>query len=572
MKKLLRFLSGYKKECVIAPLFKMLEAIFELLVPLIVAQIIDVGVRQGDSGYVFRRSLVMILFGVIGLSCTLVAQYFAAKAAVGFGSKTRRALYSHIQSFSYSEIDTIGTDTLLTRLTGDVNQVQNCVNMTIRLLLRSPFIVFGAMIMAFSVDSKAAVTFAVVIPLLSIIVFGIMLITIPLFKKVQAALDKVLGATRSNLLGVRVVRAFCREQSEKAEFEERNNSLNALSRLAGRISALQSPMTFAVINVAIVALIYIGAIRVDSGDLTQGQVVALYNYMSQILIELIKLANLIVSMTKAVACGNRVQSVFETECSMKNGDKSLQKIENIEFKNTAFHYPLSKENSLTDISFSAKKGETIGIIGGTGSGKTTLVNLIPRFYDATDGEVLINGENIEHYDINALRRRISVVPQKASLVSGTIRDNLLWGDKSASDSRINEALAVAQALDVVESKENGLDSEIEAGGKNLSGGQRQRLTIARALVRNPDVLVLDDSLSALDYATDAKLRAALSQMKSPPLTFVITQRASSIVHADKIIVLDDGEAVAQGTHEQLLDNCDIYREIYHTQFEKEAAV
>lgn len=569
MKKLLRFLSGYKKECVIAPLFKMLEAVFELLVPLLVAQIIDIGVAQGDRGYVLGRSAVMVLFGVVGLSCTLVAQYFAAKAAVGFGSNTRRALFSHIQSFSYAEIDRIGTDTLLTRLTGDVNQVQNCVNMTIRLLLRSPFIVFGAMIMAFSVDTEAAVTFAVVIPVLSAVVFGIMLLTIPLFKKVQSALDSVLGATRGNLSGVRVIRAFCREDMEIDEFNEKNGALNALSRLTGKISALQSPLTFAIINVAIVALIYIGAIRVNSGELTQGQVVALYNYMSQILIELIKLANLIVNITKSVACGNRIQSVFETESSMKNGDTYIENITEIEFDNVSFHYPLSKENSLYNISFSAKKGETVGVIGGTGAGKTTLINLIPRFYDCTAGKIKIDGVPIEKFDIDRLRRHIAVVPQKASLMSGTIRDNLLWGDKSADDDALFYALKTAQALDVVQAKENGLSSEIEAGGKNLSGGQRQRLTIARALVRRPDVLILDDSLSALDYATDSKLRRALREMKDPPLMFIVTQRASSVIHADKIIVLDDGRPVGIGTHEQLLVSCDIYREIYYSQFEKE---
>ena len=571
MKKLLLSLKFYKKECVIAPLFKMLEAIFELLVPLIVADIIDVGVPANDGAYIFRRVLLMIAFGVIGLSCTLIAQYFAARAAVGFGSLTRRALHKHIFTLSYSELDNIGTDTLLTRLTSDINQVQNCVNLTIRLLLRSPFIVFGAMVMAFTVDKKSATTFAVMIPLLSVIVFGIMILTIPLYKKVQLSLEKVMSKTRGNLSGVRVIRAFCRQEGEIDEFEAENNLLNRLNRLTARICALQSPLTFAVVNLAVVALIYTGALRVDAGDLSQGQLVALYNYMSQILIELVKLASLIITITKSVACGNRIQAVFDTAPSMKSGNKKIAKIEEIQFSNVSFCYPKSSDNAINNISFKAKQGQTVGILGGTGAGKSTLINLIPRFYDITSGDIQINGRSISQYDLNSLRNRIAVVPQKASLVSGSIRDNLLWGNKNATDEDLLTALQVTQAKDFVMEKQGGFDFELSASGTNLSGGQRQRLTIARALVRKPDVLIMDDSLSALDYATDLKLRTALRNIENPPLTFIVTQRASSIVHADAIIVLDDGEAVGVGTHSELLDNCEVYREIYYSQFEKGGA-
>ena len=571
MKKLLRFLKGYKKECIIAPLFKMLEAIFELFVPLLVADIIDIGIANKNGEYIVKRVLIMVLFGVIGLSCTLVAQYFAAKAAIGFGSRTRRALYSHMQKLSYTELDLIGTDTLLTRLTADINQVQNCVNLTIRLLLRSPFIVFGAMIMAFTVDAKSAVTFAVMIPALSVIVFGIMIATIPLYKKVQSALDKVLGATRSNLSGTRVVRAFCREDREIDEYTYKNDYLSHINRITGRISALQSPLTFVVVNLAIVALIHTGAIRVNSGSLSQGQLVALYNYMSQILIELVKLANLIVTMTKATASAGRVQTVFETQSSMDFGTQTLEEIDEISFENVSFCYKNAGENSISNISFKAQRGQTVGILGGTGAGKTTLVNLAARFYDCSDGKVLINGRNIAEYNENSLREKIAVVPQKPSLVSGTIRDNLLWGNKDATDEQLNSALETAQALDVINSKENGIMEMLSYGGKNLSGGQRQRLTIARALVRRPDVLILDDSLSALDYSTDLKLRTALSQMENPPLKLIVSQRASSLINADLIIVLDDGEAVGVGKHDELLDNCEVYREIYYSQFEKGGA-
>ena len=571
MKKLLRFLKGYKKECVIAPLFKMLEAIFELFVPLLVADIIDIGIANKNGEYIVKRVLIMALFGVIGLSCTLVAQYFAAKAAIGFGSRTRRALYSHMQKLSYTELDLIGTDTLLTRLTADINQVQNCVNLTIRLLLRSPFIVFGAMIMAFTVDAKSAVTFAVMIPALSVIVFGIMIATIPLYKKVQSALDKVLGATRGNLSGTRVVRAFCSEDREIDEYNQKNDYLAHINRITGRISSLQSPLTFVVVNLAIVALIHTGAIRVNSGSLSQGQLVALYNYMSQILIELVKLANLIVTMTKATASAGRVQSVFETQSSMNFGTEKLEKIEEISFENVSFCYKNAGENSISNISFKAKCGQTVGILGGTGAGKTTLVNLAARFYDCSHGKVLINGKNIKEYDENSLREKIGVVPQKPSLVSGTIRDNLLWGNKNATDEQLNSALEIAQALDVINSKENGIMETLSSKGKNLSGGQRQRLTIARALVRRPDMLILDDSLSALDYSTDLKLRTALSQMENPPLKLIVSQRASSLINADLIIVLDDGEAVGVGKHDELLDNCEVYREIYYSQFEKGGA-
>ena len=571
MKKLLIYLKDYKIESVLAPLFKMLEALFELFVPIVMARVIDVGIPAGDRSYVIRMCLVMILLGIIGLVCSITAQYFSAKAACGFAAKLRHSLFEHIQSLSFTEMDTIGTSTLITRMTSDINQVQNGVNMFLRLFMRSPFIVVGAMVAAFIIDVRSAIIFAVAIPLLSVIVFIIMYVSIPLYKKVQSRLDTVLGITRENLTGVRVIRAFHKEEGEIERFEEANGDLSSLQIFVGKISALMNPATYAVVNLSIVAIIWVGGIRVNTGAISQGEVVALINYMSQILVELIKLANLIVLINKAIACGNRVQSVFEISSSMSESpDQSIDtETDNaVEFKDVSLRYGSSETDSLSEITFSAKKGETIGIIGGTGSGKSSIVNMIPRFYDAFSGEVLVDGKNVKDYSIKALRGKIGVVPQKAVLFNGTIRENLLWGNENASDEDIYEALKISQAIDVVEGRRKGLDSEVAQGGKNFSGGQRQRLTIARALVRKPEILILDDSASALDFATDAALRKAIREMENSPTVFIVSQRASSIQYADKIIVLDDGRIVGIGSHDSLLESCGVYQEIYYSQFPK----
>ena len=574
LKKLLVYLKDYKKESILGPLFKMLEASFELFVPLVIAAIIDHGIADGDRGFILIRCGILILLGIIGLTCSITAQYFAAKAAVGFTRQVRHALFKHIQSLSYTEMDTIGTSTLITRMTSDMNQVQNGLNLTLRLFLRSPFVVFGAMIMAFTIDFKSALIFLVTIPVLSVIVFGIMLISIPLYRKVQQRLDKVLGITRENLTGVRVIRAFCKEDEEKEEFLESNRLLTRIQKYVGRISAMLNPMTYIVINLAVIILIWTGAIQVDTGHLTQGQVVALYNYMSQILVELIKLANLIINITKAVACGNRIQSVLEITTSMPDMAPSIPQGKKdapaVAFCHAGLRYAGGGEDALSDIDFTVDPGDTVGIIGGTGSGKTSLINLIPRFYDTTEGTVSINGCNVRDYPLESLRRKIGVVPQKSVLFQGTIRDNMKWGKKDASDEEIWAALDIAQAKDVVLQKKGGLDHILEQGGRNLSGGQRQRLAIARALVRKPEILILDDSSSALDFATDAALRKAIREMTDNMTVFIVSQRTSSIRHADKIIVLDDGRIAGMGTHESLLKDCEIYREIHESQFKKEA--
>ena len=580
MKKILYFLNDYKKESVIAPLFKMLEAIFELIVPLVVAQIIDIGISTGDTGYIFERCGVLILLAVIGLVCAISAQFFAAKAAVGFATQLRSALFAHIQKLSFADLDEIGTATLINRMTSDVNQLQSGVNMVLRLFMRSPFVVFGAMIMAFTVDVKAALVFVVAIPLLSIVVFGVMLITIPLYKKVQAALDRVLGKTRENLSGVRVIRAFNKEEKEIQEFNESNEVLTDIQLLVGRISALMNPVTLIIVNVATIAIVWIGAGQVYEGIITQGEVVALVSYMSQILVELVKLANLIILITKAVACGNRVADVLEKEPSIQESEiaqmlhvaESKGQKENaalVEFDDVSFAYGGGSEAALNNISFQAKRGQTIGVIGGTGSGKSTLVNLIPRFYEVCEGSVKLEGVDVKEYPLTQLRERIGVVPQKAVLFHGTIAENLRWGNANASEEELWEALELAQATDVVKGKEDGLSHMVEQGGRNLSGGQRQRLTIARALVKNPDVLILDDSASALDFATDAKLRKALAGIADNRTIFIVSQRTSSIQHADMIIVLEDGVTVGMGTHAELLDSCEVYREIYDSQFKQE---
>ena len=575
MKKLLYFMKDYKKESVLAPLFKMLEAFFELFVPLVVASIIDDGIVPKDSGHIIRMCLLLLVLAAVGLTCSITAQYFAAKSAVGAATGIRYELFTHIQTLGYEEMDTVGTSTLITRMTSDINQVQNGINLVLRLFLRSPFIVFGAMIMAFTIDVKAAMIFVVAIILLSIVVFGVMFITKPLYKKVQAGLDTILGTTRENLTGVRVIRAFHQEQKEYEKFLSQNEELTSLQKFAGKISGLTNPLTFIIINFAILVLIHTGAVRVSLGTLSQGQVVALYNYMSQILVELIKLANLIISVTKAMACFNRIQDVFHIEPSMKEGTKTVAAAGNttpaVEFKNVSFTYAGGGDHAVENISFKAMPGQTIGIIGGTGSGKSTLVNLIPRFYDVSEGEVDIAGKNVRDYTYGSLRNTISVVPQKAQLFAGTIRDNLTFGCPDATEEQIEEALAISQAKEFVDTKEGRLDAKIEQGGKNLSGGQRQRLTLARALVPQSDILIMDDSASALDYATDARLRKAIQDMKRKPTVFIVSQRTSSIQNADMILVLDDGKIAGQGTHEQLLKSCNIYREIYETQFKKEEA-
>ena len=585
MKKLLVYLKDYKKESILGPLFKLLEASFELIVPLVVASMIDVGIAQGDKGYVGRMCLIMAALGLIGLVCSITAQYFAAKAAVGFATKLRHGVFEHIQKLSFSQLDREGTATLITRITSDINQVQSGVNLVLRLFLRSPFIVFGAMVMAFTVDVKAALIFVVVIPVLSVIVFGIMLVSIPLYKRVQSGLDRVLGTTRENLTGVRVIRAFCREADAVAEiskFDGENDALKKIQTTAGRISALMNPLTYVVINAGLIALIYTGALQVDAGVLSKGEVVALINYMSQILVELVKLANLIITMTKAVACGNRIEAVLAMPAGLKEYSSeepeeadsvnigSEEETGSVVFEHVGLRYYEGGEEALTDITFKARRGDTIGIIGGTGSGKSSLVNLIPRFYDVTSGSVRVDGRDVRSYDTVTLRDKVGVVMQKAVLFQGTIRDNLKWGNEAATDGEIYEALRTAQAEEIVRQKKDGLDEMIEQEGRNLSGGQKQRLSIARALVRKPEILILDDSASALDYATDAALRKALKEMPGDTTVFIVSQRASSLMHADTIIVLDDGRAVGMGTHDELLKSCEVYQEIYYSQFEKKA--
>lgn len=568
MSPVIKMLGKYKKEAVLSPLFKLLEALFELFVPIVVASLIDIGIGNADKGYAVKMFFLLILLAVIGLSFSITAQYFAAKAAVGVGTRLRSVLFKKIQSLSFSELDSIGTSTMITRMTSDVNQVQSGINMFLRLFMRSPFIVFGAMIMAFTIDFQAALVFVCAIPVLAVVVFAIMLISIPLYKKSQSRLDKVTGKTRENLTGARVIRAFCREEREINEFKDLNSQLTAAQKYVGKISALMNPVTFVIINVAIVVLIWVGAIRVEQGVLTQGAVVALYNYMSQILVELIKLANLIITMTKSVACCNRVTAVLETSSTLQHTDNDTIETENcIDFVNVALTYQGAGGESLTDINFSIKPGETVGIIGGTGSGKSSLVNLIPHFYDCTMGGVYVDGKNVKSYSTAELREKIGIVLQKAVLFKGTIRDNLLWGNKNATEQQLVQALEIAQAADVVASKKNGLDEVIEQGGKNLSGGQKQRLTIARALVKQPEILILDDSASALDYATDARLRKAVKGLKNTTV-IIVSQRTSSIMSADKIIVMDDGKIVGIGTHSQLLDSCSIYQEIYSSQTDR----
>ena len=570
MKRIMRYMRGYEKQCILGPLFKLLEAALELLVPLVVASIVDQGIGLGNRSYIVQMCLVMIGLGLVGLACSVTAQFFAARAAVGFCTRLRHALLEHILGLSYTQIDTIGTSTLITRMTSDVNQVQSGVNLCLRLLLRSPFVVFGAMIMAFTIDAQAALVFVGVIPVLCVIVFGIMLITMPKYKQVQAGLDQVTSATRQNLTGVRVLRAFCKEDSEVETFCGKTQELTRRQLLAGRISALMNPVTYVVINFAIVILVQVGALKVDGGILTQGLVIALYNYMSQILVELIKMADLIINMTKAAACADRIGAVLEVENDQQDGTSQSRSLRGaVEFRNVCAQYAGAGEPSLTDISFRAEPGQTVGIIGGTGSGKTTLVNLIPRLYDAAQGQVLVDGRDVKEYKTEALRREIGVVPQKAVLFQGTIRENLLWGNPDATEEDLWQALKVAQAEEVVKGKTLRLEEPVEQGGMNFSGGQRQRLTIARALVRKPKILILDDSASALDYATDAKLRMAIRAMEQPPTTFIVSQRAASVRFADEILVLDDGCMVGLGTHDELLKSCPVYQEIYYSQFPKE---
>lgn len=610
MKELLKYIKDYKKECVLGPLFKLLEACFDLTVPIVMAKIIDEGIAKSDSHFILVYGGVLIILAAVGLLSSITAQYFAAKAAVGFATNLRHGLFKHIESLSFTEMDTVGISTLITRMTSDINQMQSGVNMALRLFLRSPFIVFGAAVMAFTVDVKAAIVFAVVIPILAVVVLGIMAVSMPLYRKVQAGLDGILGRTRQNLTGVRVIRAFDKEEAEKEDFNNENQILTNLQLLVGKISALTNPVTYIFLNVALVVLLYVGAIRVDGGLLTQGKVIALVNYMSQILVELIKLANTIVLSTKAVACGNRIQSVFEMKPSimddfvsddeefgsMKKSDSaesskltdeenvlgsekelinksadSISKGAEVVFENVDLTYKGAGDKSLENISFTAPAGSTIGIIGGTGSGKSSLVNLIPRFYDATAGKVLIDGKNVKDYKVSEVRSIVGIVMQKAVLFKGSIRENMKWGNDKATDDEINFALENAQAAEIVAGKEGGLDYMIEQSGRNLSGGQKQRFTIARALVRRPKVLILDDSASALDFATDAKLRKSLKQLGYEPTTFIVSQRTSSIKHADMILVLDDGKVVGKGTHDELLENCEVYHEIYMSQFKDKKA-
>lgn len=576
MKSLMKYLNGYRKECVFAPLFKLLEAIFELLVPLVMKSIIDKGIGNNDKSYIIEMGIVLITLGVIGLICSITAQYFAAKAAVGFATKLRHSLFEHIQSLSYSEIDVLGTSTLITRMTSDVNQVQNGVNLVLRLLLRSPFVVAGAMIMAFTIDVKNALVFVAVIPLLCIVVFAIMFMSIPMYKKVQSKLDRVLLLTRENLTGARVIRAFNKEEDETRKFNDSNDELTKTQIYVGRISALMNPITYIIINGGVVALIYTGAWRVNGGVITQGAVVALVNYMSQILIEVVKLANLIISCTKALASANRIENVFEVQPSVVDKSEVIMSDNNseyiVEFNHVNLRYKDAGEDALSDIDFKVKRGETIGIIGGTGCGKSSIVNMIPRFYDATGGEVIVNGINVKDQPLEKLRDAIGVVMQKAVLFKGTIRDNLKWGNDKATDEEIYSALDISQSREFVEQKKDKLDEMIEQGGKNLSGGQRQRLTIARALVKKPQILILDDSASALDFATDARLRQAIREKTEGMTVFIVSQRTSSIQHADNIIVLEDGRIVMQGTHEELLERCEEYREIHYSQISDDSKV
>lgn len=570
MYKITNYLKDYKKESIIAPLFKMLEASFELLVPLVMAAIVETGIKNHDNGYILKMGGVLVLLAMVGLACSITAQYFAAKAAVGVGKNVRKDLFEHINRLSYAELDKAGTSTLITRMTNDINQMQSGVNMFLRLFLRSPFIVFGAMIMAFVVDVKAALVFVVAIPALSVVVFGIMLYSIPLYQKVQKALDRVLMTTRENLAGARVIRAFNHQENEKKEYKEQSEALYQIQNFVGKISAIMNPVTYVIVNLAIIAIIWVSGKQVNTGRLEQGEVIALVNYMSQILVELVKLANLIILLTKAMACSKRVGEVFAMEPSvtepMTQSLENTQNAENkVEFRDVSFVYGDAKEPALSHISFSAKQGETIGIIGGTGCGKTTLVNLIPRFYDATDGKILVDGVDVKDYKFLTLREQIGVVPQKAVLFDGTIADNLRWRKKDATIEEMERAIAIAQAKDVIESKKNGFDAWILQGGKNLSGGQRQRLTIARALVGNPQILILDDSASALDFATDANLRKAIKEETKGMTVFIVSQRASTIKQADQILVLDDGEMVGLGTHDELMETCEIYQEIVHSQ-------
>ena len=572
MKKLLKYLKPYVKEAVLGPLFKLFEATLELIVPLVIASIIDIGISGENKGYVLFMCLVLALLGIVGFVFSITAQFFAAKASVGFVTGMKRGLYSHLQELSYSDIDGLGTSTMITRMTADSSKVQTGLNLTLRLLLRSPFVVFGAMIMALSIDADAGINFLLVIILLSVIVFGIMLITMPMYKNVQSGVDKILNKTRENLSGVRVIRAFGMEDKEVGDFNKSNTTLASAQKKAGNISALMNPLTYVIINLGILILINQGAIRVDNGILTQGQVIALYNYMLQILVELIKMANLIVSISKALASASRIASVFDLKPSQIYGevDAGLDCDNAVEFRNVNLRYGASSENSLEQISFSVKKGETIGIIGGPGAGKSSLINLIPRFYDASEGEVILDGVNVKKYSKKALIGKIGIVPQRAVLFSGSIRDNIKWGKKDATDEEIMSAIEISQAKDILHAK-GGLDAKIEAGGKNLSGGQRQRLTIARALVGNPDIVILDDSASALDYATDAALRSAIKNLPNNQTVFIVSQRASSVMHADKIVVLDDGKITGIGTHDELIKSNAVYKEIYDSQFDKEVS-
>lgn len=574
MKRLMMYLKDYKKESILAPLFKLLEAFFELMVPLVMANIIDYGISNRNMGYIGKMGLLLLLLGVVGLASSITAQFFAAKAAVGFSTQLRQALFDHIEDLSFTDIDKAGTSTMITRMTSDVNQVQSGINMTLRLFLRSPIIVFGAMIMAFTIDVKCALIFVVAIPLLSVVVFGIILSTIPMYKKVQSKLDQVLGITRENLTGVRVIRAFHQEAKEADRFRENNEALSVMQIFVGKISACMNPVTYIIVNGAIIALIYTGAVQVNIGNLSQGEVVAIINYMNQILVELVKLANLIVTMTKALACAERVASVFDIGADaayvgaqdQKLADKVDKSAPFLDFKHVSLTYQGAGAPTLQDMNFTVNRGDTVGIIGGTGSGKTSLVNLIPGFYPATEGEILLEGRDIRTMSDEELRGRIGVVPQKAVLFKGTIRSNLQWGKPDATEEEMWKALELAQASEVVDGKPGKLDATVAQNGKNFSGGQRQRLTIARALVRNPEILILDDSASALDYATDAKLRAAIRTLEDKTTTFIVSQRASTIRHADKIIVLDDGEIAGMGTHDELLKDCTVYQEIYYSQY------
>lgn len=571
MKQILKYMRGYIKECVLGPLFKLLEASFELMIPLVVAQIVDVGIANNDAGYIVKMCLIMVGLGIVGLISAVTAQFFAAKAAVGFSARLREALMRKLLGMSYTQIDHLGTSTMVTRMTSDINQVQNGVNLTLRLLLRSPFVVFGAMVMAFTIDAQAALVFVGVIPVLCVVVFGIMLITMPMYKAVQSRLDGVTSVARQNLTGVRVLRAFCKERDEIQDFEKRTQELTDSQLSAGRISAIMNPLTFVIINLAVVVLVYVGALKVYDGILTQGLVIALYNYMSQILVELIKMANLIITITKAVACGNRINMVLQAQVGEPEGGEMLLLKGAVEFRNVSVKYAGASGEALEHISFKVEPGQTVGIIGGTGAGKTSLVNLISGLYQPESGHVLLDGADIASLDLKSLRTQVGIVPQKAVLFRGTIRDNLLWGRENATDEELWEALELAQAREVVKDKPGELNARVEQGGANLSGGQRQRLTIARALVRQPKILIMDDSASALDYATDARLRLAIRGMKNPPTTFIVSQRAASVRFADVILVLDDGELVGCGTHAELLSRCAVYQEIYYSQFPKEVA-